>query len=247
MSHLSPTVAAVVLAAGQGSRMGSDVHKVLHPLAGKPLLAHVLDNLEALGAERHIVVVGAGREQITSAFPDLAIAIQEEQLGTAHAVQMAAPALQDFAGVVLVLYGDVPLVSATTMARLCMAVASDTPLAVLGFRPEDTRAYGRLVTNTDGELERIVEHADATPAERAIGLCNSGIVAARAERLFPLLAQVGCDNAKGEYYLTDIVGLARQAGHRVATVEADALEVMGVNSTQELAELEALILQPVRT
>ncbi|MBD3894558.1 NTP transferase domain-containing protein [Halomonas sp. ML-15] len=246
MSRLPAMVAAVILAAGKGSRMESDVHKVLHPLAGKALLAHVLDNLKALGAEREVVVLGAGREQITSAFPRLTTAVQEEQLGTAHAVQVAAPALEDFDGIVLVLYGDVPLVSAETMARLCMAVDDVTPLAVLGFRPEDTRSYGRLVTDTSGGLERIVEHADATPAERAIGLCNSGIVAARAERLFSLLSRVGCDNAKGEYYLTDIVGLARQEGYRVATVETDSQEVTGVNSKQELAELESLILNPTR-
>lgn len=231
-------IAAVILAAGKGSRMGSNRHKVLHELAGKPLLAHVLDNLSDLNAAHRIVVVGAGREQVTAAFPEQEFAVQEEQRGTGHAVRMAAPALTGFGGVVLVLYGDVPLVSARTMEQLCAAVDCETGIAVLGFRPADTRAYGRLVTDREGRLERIVEHSDATPAERKIGYCNSGILAARAPLLFDLLEKVGNDNAKGEYYLTDIVGLARQAGERVATVEATPLEVAGVNSQAELAELE---------
>ena len=231
-------IAAVVLAAGKGTRMKSDLHKVLHPLAGRPMLAHLLESLDALGATRSVLVVGAEREQIRAAFPDLETVVQEPQLGTGHAVRIAEPALDGFAGVVLVLYGDVPLVSATTMRRLAEAVQGNDALAVLGFRPEDTRSYGRLVTNANGRLERIVEHADAGSEEQAIDLCNSGIMAARAELLFPLLTQVGNDNAKGEYYLTDIVALARTASHGIAVVETQPDEVAGVNSPEELAELE---------
>jgi len=237
---MSP-VAAVVLAAGKGSRMGSDLHKVLHPLAGRPMLAHLLDSLAQLGAARTVVVVGAGREQILAAFPDLPTVVQERQLGTGDAVRAAQPALQGFAGTVLVLYGDVPLIRPATMHKLCAAVQGPVALAVLGFRPEDTRAYGRLVTAPDGSLSRIVEHAEASEAERRIGLCNSGVLAVRGDLLFALLARVGNDNAKGEFYLTDIVALARADGHSVGCVETDPLEVTGVNSREELARLERLL------
>lgn len=232
-------VAAIVLAAGKGSRMGSPLHKVLHELRGRPMLAHLLDSLGAMGALRTVLVVGAGREQIEAAFPDLPRAVQHEQLGTAHAVRAAQEALGRFDGTVLILYGDVPLISPATMTALCAAVTGETAIAVLGFWPEDTRAYGRLVTDDEGGLLRIVEHADASDEERRIGFCNSGVMAVRGDLLFALLARVGCANAKGEYYLTDIVALARGDGHRVATVEAPELEVTGVNSREELAALEA--------
>lgn len=231
-------IAAVVLAAGKGSRMGSDLHKVLHPLRGKPMLGHLLDSLAGIDAQQVVLVVGAGREQIEQAYPALPRAVQHEQLGTADAVRAAEPQLSGFAGTVLVLYGDVPLISPHTMRALCAAVARDTALAVLGFHPVDTRAYGRLVTGADGSLQRVVEHADATEEERRIGFCNSGVMAVRGDVLFPLLARVGCDNAKGEYYLTDIVTLARADGHRIVAIEAPELEVTGVNSREELAALE---------
>ena len=200
-----------------------------------------LNNLAALEAAKTIVVAGAGREQIASAYPDLTTAIQEPQLGTAHAVQMARQDLEDFDGLCLVLYGHVPLISAQTMARICDAASGDHPVAILGFRPDDTRTYGRLVTNANGDLERIVEHADANAQERAINLCNSGILAATSPYLFELLAKVG--NAAmpkvGEHHLTDIVQLAHGDGHSIAVVEASPEEVQGVNSLDELVELEA--------
>ncbi len=234
-------IAAIVLAAGKGTRMGSELHKVLHLLDGKPLLGHVLDTLEAVNASHRLVVVGAGREQVISAYPDIDTVIQEQQLGTGHAVRIASEALTGFQGTVLVLYGDVPLVSAQTMLALCGKINAQTSVAVLGFHPEDAVAYGRLVTGLDGTLERIVEFADATGDERAITFCNSGILAVRADALFDLLPQIRNDNAKGEYYLTDMVALARRAGHRVATAVADPFEVTGVNSQAELAALEAAL------
>lgn len=234
---MSTAIAAVVLAAGKGTRMGSDLHKVLHPLAGRPMLAHLLESLDDLGAARRVVVVGAGREQIETAFPDLVTAVQEPQHGTAHAVQMAEAALAGFNGTVLVLYGDVPLIQTGTMQRLCAAVDADHGLAVLGFRPDDTRSYGRLVTDADGELEAIVEYADASEAQRAIRFCNSGIMAVRSDVIWSLLAEVRNDNRKGEFYLTDIVALARARGLRVRTTEARENEVTGVNSQSELAAL----------
>ena len=240
MNHQTP-IAAVILAAGKGARMGSDLHKVLHEVDGKPMLGRVLDNLDTLQIDQTVVVVGAGRAQIHAAFPDIATAVQEEQLGTGHAVRMAEAALQGFEGIVLVLYGDVPMVRAGTMKALCEKIDDDTALAVLGFRPEDTLRYGRRVTDAQGQLVRIVEHEDANAEEREINFCNSGILAGRAGVLFALLAQIGNDNAKGEYYLTDVVGLARATGHRIATAEADPLEVTGVNSQQELADLNRRI------
>lgn len=239
----SPDIAAIVLAAGKGSRMGSDLHKVLHVLAGKTMLGRVLDTLDALNAARRIVVVGAGRDQIHRAYPALDTVTQDSQLGTGHAMQVALPRIAGFDGVVLVLYGDVPLVKAQTMQRLCSLVREDAALAVLGFRPKDPKAYGRLVTDGTGALERIVEYSDATEDERAIGFCNSGILAGRAEVMRDLLPQLRNDNARGEYYLTDIVALARAAGHRIATAEADTLEVTGVNSRDELDALERMLAE----
>lgn len=231
------SIAAVVLAAGKGSRMGSDLHKVLHEVAGKPMLGHVLDNLAMLSVARTVVIVGAGREQILAAYPSLETAVQDEQLGTGHAVKMTKDALADFNGTVLILYGDVPLVQAATMRALCGKLRGGAALAVLGFRPLDTLSYGRLVTDADKNLLCIVEHADADEATRALGFCNSGIMAAKSDVLFQLLEQIDNDNSKGEYYLTDIVALARQAGWNVATAEADPAEVTGVNSQSELADL----------
>jgi|TARA_B110000908_G_C10259481_1_gene458103 bifunctional UDP-N-acetylglucosamine pyrophosphorylase/glucosamine-1-phosphate N-acetyltransferase len=242
---MSMPIAAVVLAAGKGTRMGSDLHKVLHPLAGRPLLGRLLDTLDTLGVAKRVVVVGSGRYQITQAFPGLKMVVQEPQLGTAHAVRMAKITLADFKGTILVLYGDVPLVKTTTMRRLCAAVDSDHSLAVLGFHPQDTRTYGRLVTNADAELEAIAEHADATMAQREIGFCNSGIMAVRSDLLWPLLVAVGNDNRKGEYYLTDIVHLARTQGHRIATAVAAEGEDTGVNSQIELQVLEQILAEAV--
>lgn len=237
-SHMP--VAIVVLAAGKGTRMKSDLHKVLHPIAGRPMLLHLLASAATLAPERTVVVVGAGREQVEAAVAPLgaATAHQAEQLGTGHAVMQAEAALAGFAGDVLILYGDVPLVSAATMrAMLDRLHAADSPeVVVLGFRPADPGAYGRLIVAADGDrLEKIVEYKDASAAERAVDLCNTGLMAVRGERLFALLARLGNVNAAGEYYLTDVVELSGQA----AVIEAAADEVAGVNSRAELAAVEA--------
>ncbi|MBB3692778.1 bifunctional UDP-N-acetylglucosamine diphosphorylase/glucosamine-1-phosphate N-acetyltransferase GlmU [Sphingomonas sp. BK580] len=235
-----PPVAIVVLAAGKGTRMKSDLHKVLHPIAGRPMLLHLLASAATLGPERTVVVVGAGREQVEAAVAPLgaATAHQAEQLGTGHAVRQAEAALAGFAGDVLILYGDVPLVSAATMrAMLDRLHAADSPeVVVLGFRPADPGAYGRLIVAADGDrLEKIVEYKDASAAERAVDLCNTGLMAVRGERLFALLGRLGNANAAGEYYLTDVVELSGRA----AVIEAAADEVAGVNSRAELAAVEA--------
>ena len=234
----SRPVAAIVLAAGRGTRMQSDLHKVLHPIAGRPMLAHLLATVDALGAAARVVVVGAGREQVETAVAGqgVAVAVQEPQLGTGHAVQQAAAALAGFSGDVLILYGDVPLVSAETMrAMIDRLHADDAPtVVVLAFRPDDALRYGRVIAAV-GIVDRIVEYKDADAAERAVDLCNSGLMAVRADALWALLARVGNANAAGEYYLTDIVALA----DRAAVVETDAAEVAGINSRGELAIVEA--------
>ena len=232
-------VAAIVLAAGRGTRMRSDLHKVLHPVAGRPMLAHLLGTVDALAAAARVVVVGAGRDQVEAAVAGqgVTVAVQEPQLGTAHAVQQAAAALAGFAGDILILYGDVPLVEPETLrAMLARLHAADAPtLVVLGFRPDDALRYGRVIADDDGIVARIVEYKDADAAERAVTLCNSGLMAVRADALWDLLAQVGNANAAGEYYLTDIVALAARA----AVVETAPQQVAGVNSRAELAGVEA--------
>ncbi|MBB3911090.1 bifunctional UDP-N-acetylglucosamine diphosphorylase/glucosamine-1-phosphate N-acetyltransferase GlmU [Sphingomonas desiccabilis] len=236
------SIAAIILAAGKGTRMQSDLHKVLHPVAGRPMLLHLVDSVAALAPDRSVVVVGAGRQQVEAAVAPLGIATahQAQQLGTGHAVAQAEAALDGFDGDVLVLYGDVPLVSAATMRRMLDRLhGEDAPATVvLGFRPADPGAYGRIVAEGD-RIVKMVEFKDATAEERAQTLCNSGLMAVRSSDLFALLARVGNDNAAGEYYLPDVVMLAAADGRASAVIETDAAEVAGVNSRAELAGIEA--------
>lgn len=231
----------VVLAAGMGSRMNSDLPKVLHPLAGAPLLAHALRAGAALGPERVVVVTGHGAEAVATAArvwePEALIAHQAEQLGTAHAVAQARGALADFAGDVLILYGDTPFVRPETLEAMLAARARHA-VVVLGFEAADPGRYGRLVMAGES-LERIVEFKDATPEERAITFCNSGVVCANAQTLFRLVDSVGNDNAAGEFYLTDIVGIARQSGLSCGAVRCDEAETLGINTRAELAAAES--------
>ena len=235
--------AAIILAAGQGTRMKSDVHKVLHPIAGRAMLDHLLGVVETLGPARTIVVVGSGREQVETLVDARGgeIAIQERQLGTGHAVRQAEAALAGFEGDILILYGDTPLVEAETMARMLDRLnGEDRPaVVVVGSRPNDPQSYGRIVADADGTIRKMVEYKDATPEERAINLCNSGLMAARAADMFALLARVGSDNASGEYYLPDIVMLAAADGRKSVVIEAEPWEMAGVNSRAELALVEA--------
>jgi bifunctional UDP-N-acetylglucosamine pyrophosphorylase/glucosamine-1-phosphate N-acetyltransferase len=244
----STPLAAIVLAAGQGTRMKSSLHKVLHPIAGKPMLLHLLDSLSALAPARKVVVVGARREQVEAAVAPYgaSIAVQSPQLGTGHAVQQAEPALGDFAGVVLILYGDAPLVTAATMERLRSALVEGVAAVVLGFRPANPGAYGRVIAK-GGVISKMVEFKDASDAERAETLCNSGLMAIRATDLWPLLARVGNSNAAGEYYLPDIIGLLIADGRTAVVIETVSDEVAGANSRAELAGLEALWQARART
>ncbi|WP_414714413.1 bifunctional UDP-N-acetylglucosamine diphosphorylase/glucosamine-1-phosphate N-acetyltransferase GlmU [Sphingobium sp.] len=220
--------------------MKSSLHKVLHPIAGRPMLLHLLAETEALSPERRVVVVGSGREQVEKAVAGkgVDIAVQAEQLGTGHAVAQAKEALHGFAGDVLILYGDVPLVRSETMkAMLDRLNRPDEPRAVvLGFRPDDAGAYGRIIADGQGVIAKMVEYKDADAEERAVTLCNSGLMAVHAAELFVLLDKIGNENAAGEYYLPDIVMLD---GAPSAVIETDAIEVAGVNSRIELAALEA--------
>lgn len=235
-------VAAIVLAAGKGTRMKSDLHKVMHPIAGRPMLAHLLASIDALGPHRTVVVVGSGREQVEPLVRqhEGRIAVQRELLGTAHAVLQAKQALADFEGDVLILYGDTPLVRPETMQAMRDRLAGkDAPAAVVvASRPADPGAYGRILAAPDGTIEKMVEYKDASPEERAVDLCNSGMMAVRSDALWPLLERVGNDNAAGEYYLPDLVMIAAKDGRRSVAIEVDEHEVAGVNSRAELAALE---------
>src|SRR5438270_2352918 len=204
--------AVIILAAGQGTRMRSDTHKVLHPIAGRPLLLHLLDRVDALGAERRIVVLGKGREQVEAAIAGrgVEVAVQGEQKGTGHAVQQAADALGDYDGPVLILYGDTPFVESASLGRMLDRLsAPDQPgIVVLASSPADPLNYGRIILGQGDRISKMVEYKDATEEERAVRLCNSGMMALRAADLFRWLGHVGNNNAAGEYYLPDIVGVA---------------------------------------
>jgi bifunctional UDP-N-acetylglucosamine pyrophosphorylase / glucosamine-1-phosphate N-acetyltransferase len=236
--------AAVILAAGKGTRMKSDLHKVLHPIAGRPMLTHLLATVDALGTHRTVVVVGSGREQVEPlvAARGGEVVVQEPQLGTGHAVEQAGPALADFEGDVLILYGDTPLVEAATMKRMIERLnAEDSPVAVVvASRPVDPRQYGRILLSPDGTIAKMVEHKDATDEERKVDLCNSGLMAVRSSDLWPLLSGVENHNEAGERYLPDIVMLAAAVGRRSVVIETDPEQVAGINSRAELAAVEEL-------
>ncbi|MBO9454589.1 bifunctional UDP-N-acetylglucosamine diphosphorylase/glucosamine-1-phosphate N-acetyltransferase GlmU [Paracoccus sp. R12_1] len=232
-------IAVVILAAGQGSRMQSDLPKVLHRLGGVPLIGHALAGARSLDPEQVIVVAGHGADLVQGAVarldPEARIVLQREQLGTGHAVRQSLPELEGFEGKVVVLYGDTPFIGADTLAALASHPAD---LVVLGFEAEDPGRYGRLVVGARG-LERIVEYKDADAATRQIALCNSGVMALDAARLRQLIGRLGNDNAAGEYYLTDLVALARAEGLRADVVTCDEEETLGINTRAELAAAEA--------
>jgi len=231
----------IILAAGKGTRMNSDLPKVLHPIAGDPMLIHAMAAGATLAPTHTIVVAGHGAEAVTAAAlaydEDTQVVVQSEQLGTGHAVDQAKEALEGFEGTAIVLYGDTPFVSPETLERM-MEATKTADVVVLGFEAADAGRYGRLIM--DGtSLEKIVEFKDASEAELAVTLCNSGVIACDSATLFDLLAQVGNDNASGEYYLTDIIGLARTRGLTATAVTCDEAETLGVNSRAQLAEAEA--------
>jgi len=236
------SIALVILAAGKGTRMNSDLPKVLHPIAQAPMLAHAMQAGAVLSPERTVIIAGHGADAVSAAAQDIdemaEVVLQTEQLGTAHAVDQARDALRGFEGDVVVLYGDTPFVQPATLERM-IAARGQHDVVVLGFEAADPGRYGRLVMQGDS-LERIVEYKDASEDERAIQLCNSGLLACSASTLFDLIAQVGNDNASGEYYLTDIVAIARAKGLAVTAIACDEAETLGVNSRADLATADAV-------
>ena len=241
MTQLMNNIAAIILAAGKGTRMKSDLHKVLHPIAGRPMLMHLMDAVDALNPAKKVVVVGSGKEQLEAALAgSVEFTVQEPQHGTGHAVQQAEAALTGFDGDVLILYGDVPFVPTATMQMMIDRLNEDDAPAVvvLGFEPEDTQSYGRIVTQND-RIEWMVEHKDASDKQRQTRLCNSGLMAVKSADLFDLLARVENNNAAGEYYLVDIVNIATADGRHCYVVKTDPYDVTGINSRGELAAMEA--------
>ena len=233
-------IALIILAAGKGTRMQSELPKVLHKVAGAPMLIHAMRAGRALEPKRTIIVAGHGFEAVSAAAraedPEVEIVRQEAQLGTGHAVDQARAALDDFDGTVIVLYGDCPLIQPRTLEELS-ATLSTAAVSVLGFEAKNPARYGRLITDGD-RLKRIVEFKDANPAERAVRLCNSGVMAASAELLFDLLSEIDANNASGELYLTDVIGKAVGRGLSCTAVRCAERETLGVNSRVELMQAE---------
>ena len=237
---------AIVLAAGKGTRMKSERPKVLHHVAGAPLLFHALLAAKATGVERLTVVVGPGMDDVAATAVNvdggLDVFVQEEQLGTADAVKAAREAIEAFSGQVLILYGDTPLLRAETIGKVRAELANGADLVVIGFETENPTGYGRLLLDERGGLAGIREEKDASEEERALTLCNSGIMGFRSSKtLLDLLGRIGNDNAKKEFYLTDAVALARADRLEARMVEAHEGEVLGVNSRAELAAAEAVM------
>ena len=237
-------VAALVLAAGMGKRMNSDLAKVLHEMAGRSLLAHVVETLDLLGVGRQVIVIGHQRERVRAAFAhrdDLEWAVQAEQRGTGHACMMAEPMLGEFGGTLLVVCGDTPLLTATTLHLLLEThAASGASVTVLSMRLPDPRGYGRIVRAADGMgIERIVEEKDASAEQKAIDEVNSGIYAFHYPALLSVLGRLTADNSQGEYYLTDTVSLLQAQGLKAAVQCAeDHRELLGINTPDQLAEAE---------
>ena len=235
----NPSIACVILCAGQGTRMKSALPKVLHELAGLPMVEHVVTTTQQLPPEETIIVVGPSMPQVQKTIEGLdlsaTLAVQQQALGTGHAVRAAEEALADFDGLVFILYGDTPLIEADTLRSMQSTGATVT---VLGMRPNNPAAYGRLICDDSGNLKRIVEFNDANADERAVNLCNSGVMAVQSKDLFRYLSEIKNDNAKSEYYLTDIVELAVNEGKQCAVVEASEESLLGVNDRADLASAE---------
>jgi len=249
-------LAVVVLAAGKGTRMKSDLSKVLHPVAGKPMLWHVLNSVAALAPAETVVVVAPGMAAVEAAVAGAGgparCAVQDRPLGTGHAVAAARDALAPLASAgdadLLVVFGDCPLMTSETLQRLVAARREPRAPDIVGlaFRPADPAAYGRVILDEDGRIEKIVEFADADSAQRQIGLCNAGIVVGDLKRLLALIGRLGSHNAQGEYYLTDIFALAHAEGRAAGVLECPPEETLGVNSRADLALVESVMQQRLR-
>lgn len=250
MSSNASRLLSIVLAAGKGTRMKSALPKVMHPIAGLSLVGHVLELSRTVGSSHIAVVIGPGvdsvRRESERLVPDCSVFVQHNQLGTADALLAAKEALAAHEGDVLVLYGDTPLIRAETIARMRATLDAGANVAVLGFEAADQTGYGRLLTAPDGTLLAIREERDASPAERAVRLCNSGVLAFRCPDLLSILTRIGNANAKAEYYLTDAIEIARRDGLRAVVVACAEEEVLGINSREQLATAEAVFQKRAR-
>jgi bifunctional UDP-N-acetylglucosamine pyrophosphorylase/glucosamine-1-phosphate N-acetyltransferase len=249
MAMKAKTSLAIVLAAGEGTRMRSPRPKVLHAIAGKSLLAHVLDAVGGAGVTASAVVIGPGQYDVAAeakrVMSKAEIFVQRERRGTAHAVLAAKPAMERQPDDILIVYGDTPLIRPATLRRLREPLAAGAAIAVLGFRPADPTGYGRLIV-TGGELAAIREESDASTSERAIKLCNGGIMALSGPSALAILERIGSHNRKNEFYLTDAVGIARGMKLRAVAVEVEEDDVRGINTKTQLAEAESVAQQRLR-
>ncbi|GAB5503038.1 bifunctional UDP-N-acetylglucosamine diphosphorylase/glucosamine-1-phosphate N-acetyltransferase GlmU [Pyruvatibacter sp.] len=239
-------LAVVILAAGKGTRMRSDIPKVLHKIAGKSIVGHAASAPAELSPDRLVIVVGPGMESIADDVPGAIAVVQHERLGTAHAVLTAREALADFDGDLMVLNGDVPLIQPKTLVDLRESITTGAAVAVLGYHCSTEHAYGRLIIDENGALDRIVENKDATDAEKQTNLCNSNAIVLAAEHAWDILTAIGNDNAQGEYYLPDVVKVARAKGLNCTYALAPEDEVHGINSRSELARAEGFLQARLR-
>ncbi len=230
---------AIILGAGMGTRMGSPLPKVLNTICGRPMIGILLDAVEQTDIDDITVVIGPDMDNVKEAVVPHKTVVQQERLGTAHAVLAAESEIQPFDGCVLILFGDQPLFMPDTLKKMREKCMSGSDVVVLGFIPTDARRYGRLVMGEEG-LDAIVEYKDATDAQRAIKLCNSGVMCVNGQYLLPLLKKINNNNAAHEYYLTDIVALAKEEGLKRDVVIGDADELHGVNTPEELELAEAI-------
>ena len=235
-------IKAIVLGAGMGKRMGSDLPKVLHPICGRPMIQILLDSIHRADIHDIMVVIGPNMDAVANAVAPAPTVIQQERLGTAHAVLAAKSQLLPFDGCVLILFGDSPLILPHTLKQMVQEYQNGSDVVVLGFMPTDARRYGRLVMGQSG-LERIVEYKDATDEQRTIRLCNSGVMCVNGRIVLDLLNKVKNDNASGEYYLPDIVGIARNKGLQCSVVIGDVEELHGVNTPDELETAQEIFMR----
>ena len=241
------SLACIILAAGQGTRMRSSLPKVMHPVAGLPMVKHVVRVCEEIKADKIITVIAPDMDIVREAVTPHRCAVQTQALGTGDAVKAAKQALADFEGTVLVLFGDTPLLTAQALQHM-ISTQTETGAAIVvgGFIPDEAGAYGRLIVRSDGQLEAIVEAAEASAEQKAIRLCNGGIMSFQSDKLWSLLDRVTNANTKGEYYLTDCVALANKAGYKVAVTEMSVDDVMGINTRLHLASAEKVMQRRLR-
>ena len=234
---MTDKIAAIILGAGKGTRMKSDLPKVMMPVAGEPMIKHILNTLKPMGVSKIVTVISKDGDLVKKETAPYDTVVQYEQLGTGHAVLCAKDKLNDFDGTVLVIFGDTPLITAKTFLKAAQKVKEGYAVVVLGFKPKDAARYGRLKMK-DSELLSIVEYKDATDAEKAIDFCNSGCMGFDGKYLFKILSKIGNENAAKEYYLTDAVQIARQMGLKCTAIEGNPKEVASANTREELAQLD---------